>query len=769
MSGPSARASRSATVSVVICAYTAARWALLSASIDSVLRQNHPADEIVLVVDHAPELFTRAEMAFPDVLVVPNDEAQGLSGARNTGVRRSAGEIIAFLDDDATAQPDWLERLVGAFDEPAVMGAGGLACPVWEGPRPSWLPQEFLWVVGASYEGLPKTSAPVRNPIGANMAFRREAFERAGSFTDGIGRVSTRPMGCEETEFSIRLRQAVPDAVVLHVPQARVDHHISRDRATWRYFLSRCWAEGASKALVTAIVGGTDGLSSERSYVGRTLPLGVLAGLGATGRGDPGGVARSAAIVAGLGVTTAGFVAGRVASRSLRRPPTDDATPFAPLAVRSVELAEPLTEITAQTSPSGDPYGSAFVLVRLHGAPLGVETIPLVEGRADAEQLAELLWSAVGPRIVARAAAADQPLAEAGSQLLLRGLDGIVSSPPARLAATGSAPHVTVVVPTRYRHAELERCLRSLKALRYPHFDIVVVDNAPADPICQTIVAAHAEDRVRIRYTAEPRPGSSVARNHGMARTTADFVAFSDDDVVVDPDWLDALMEPLLRDPGIDVATGLVLPAELETWAQRCFEQYRGFGRGFEERVFAADAQGSEHRFLHPYWGGPFGTGTSMAFRRSALRAIGGFDPALGAGSLARSGSDVEAFSHLLLRGGRLAYQPGAICWHTHRREESQLRRQLLDYGVGLTAILTKWCIRHPPLLWSILRAVPTALAGAPAARPGQRPGLPKYLRRLEMRGYLLGPLLYLRSVRWARRLKLDAVIADAADELAGP
>ena len=769
MSGPPARANADPTVSVIICAYTEARWSLLSESVESVLHQDRQADEIVLVADHAPELLARAQRAFPEVLVVANEEARGLSGARNTGVRRSKGEIIAFLDDDATARPDWLRRLVAAFNEPAVMGAGGLACPVWDGRPPSWLPSEFLWVVGASYEGLPRTEAPVRNPIGANMAFRREAFERTGSFTDGIGRVSTRPMGCEETEFSIRLHQAVPDAIVLHVPQARVDHHISPERTTWRYFVSRCWAEGASKALVAAHVGGTDGLSSERSYVGRTLPLGVLAGLRATRRGDPHGVARSAAIVAGLGVTTAGFIIGRLASRSVRRPPGDDATPFAPIAVRSVELADPLTAITADDSPSGMPYGSAFVLVRLHGEPLGVETVPLVNGRAGADQVAEHLWSSVGPKVVARAARSGRELAGAGPELLLSGLEGIVPRPPPWLAATGPAPHVTVVVPTRYRSAELERCLQSLKTLRYPRFDVLVVDNAPADSACRAIVAAHADEGMQIRYSAEPRPGSSVARNHGAARTTADFVAFSDDDVIVDPDWLDALMEPLLRDPEIDVTTGLVLPAELETWAQRCFEQYRGFGRGFEQRVFAADTRGSEHRFLHPYWGGPFGTGTSMAFRRSALRAIGGFDPALGAGSLARSGSDVEAFSHILLSGGRLAYQPRAICWHTHRREESQLRRQLLDYGVGLTAILTKWCIRHPSLVISILRVVPTALAGAPAARPGQRPGLPKYLRRLEIRGYLLGPLFYARSVRWARRLRLDAVMSDDDGERAGP
>lgn len=304
------------TVSVVICAYTERRWAILSETIESVRTQDAPAEETLLVVDHNPELATRARGAFNGVRVLANEEARGLSGARNTGVRHSQGDIIAFLDDDATPHSDWLENLLGAFSVPTVMGAGGAARAVWDDRQPDWLPPEFLWVVGASYEGLPRQMAEVRNPIGTNMAFRREAFDLTGGFTDGIGRIGTTPLGCEETEFSIRLRQKVPGALVRYVPDAEVDHHVSADRATWRYFVSRCWAEGLSKALVTASVGGEDGLSSERSYVTRTLPAGFVAGLRAARYGDPAGFLRSVAIILGVGITTVGFVRGRVASRS---------------------------------------------------------------------------------------------------------------------------------------------------------------------------------------------------------------------------------------------------------------------------------------------------------------------------------------------------------------------------------------------------------------------------------------------------------------------
>lgn len=306
-------ASATPVVSVVICAYSDRRWDQLRAAVESVRRQERPAEEIVLVIDHNPDLAARAVAELAGVRVVANEHERGLSGARNTGVRHSRGDVIAFLDDDATAAPDWLAALTAIFAQPDVIGAGGLARAAWAGPAPAWMPPEFLWVVGASYVGLPPTTAPVRNPIGANMAFRREAFELVGGFTDGIGRIGRTPLGCEETEFSIRLRARLPAGRIMHVPQARVDHHIAAERATWRYFVSRCWAEGISKALVTAAVGSADGLSSERSYVLRTLPRGVLSGVRAVGRGEPAGLARAAAIVLGTAVTAGGYARGRAA------------------------------------------------------------------------------------------------------------------------------------------------------------------------------------------------------------------------------------------------------------------------------------------------------------------------------------------------------------------------------------------------------------------------------------------------------------------------
>ncbi len=301
MSGP-------ASASVVVCAYTERRWDTLLEAVTAAAAQD-PL-EVLLVVDHAPALETRARAALPGVRVLANTGAQGLSGARNTGVAAARGDVVAFLDDDAVPEPGWLATLLAPLADPSVTGAGGSALPRWEAPRPGWIPDELLWVVGCSYTGQPVDVRPIRNPIGANMAFRRSAFDVAGGFTDGIGRVGRVPLGGEETEFAIRLRQARPDTIVVQVPAARVRHLVPADRARWSYFRRRCWAEGISKALIARRVGGEAALEAERAYVRRVLPAAVARDLAVAARGDAAALGRAACVVAALAVTAAGYARG---------------------------------------------------------------------------------------------------------------------------------------------------------------------------------------------------------------------------------------------------------------------------------------------------------------------------------------------------------------------------------------------------------------------------------------------------------------------------
>lgn len=298
------------TISVVVCAYADERWPALVAAVRSALTQTRPAAEVVVAVDHNAALLGRVREALPEVVAVANDGGRGLSGARNAGVRAATGAVVAFLDDDAVAAPDWLALLAEGYRDPRVLGVGGSIEPQWLAGRPSAFPHEFHWVVGCTYEGMPTAAAPVRNLIGANMSVRRDVLDRAGGFRSGLGRIGRLPLGCEETELCIRARQADPDGVFLYEPRARVEHAVPADRTTWRYFRRRCFAEGLSKAQVSSTTGPRDGLSSERTYTLRTLPVGVARGLADAARGDAAGLGRASAIVAGLAVTTAGYVVG---------------------------------------------------------------------------------------------------------------------------------------------------------------------------------------------------------------------------------------------------------------------------------------------------------------------------------------------------------------------------------------------------------------------------------------------------------------------------
>ncbi|MEV5437073.1 glycosyltransferase family 2 protein [Streptomyces sp. NPDC052682] len=300
-------------LSVIVCAYTLDRWSDLQAAISSVRSQRLPADDIVLVVDHCPELYRIAGSRLSGVRVIPNVERKGLSGARNTGVAAAVGEVVAFLDDDATAHPTWTDRLLTRYDDPQVVGVGGLVLPRWHTGRPDWFPPELDWVVGCSYRGLPEEPAPVRNFIGANMSFRRAELLAAGGFRTDLGRVGTRPLGCEETELCMRIAARNPDAVLLYDPSAAVLHRVPASRASWSYLRSRCYAEGLSKALVTRHSNGIAALSSERTYLRSTIPRAFLRALRPGGSAAP--VRTVAALSLGVGATVTGYAVGRVRVR----------------------------------------------------------------------------------------------------------------------------------------------------------------------------------------------------------------------------------------------------------------------------------------------------------------------------------------------------------------------------------------------------------------------------------------------------------------------
>jgi GT2 family glycosyltransferase len=314
--------------SVVICVYTEDRWTDILAAVDSVRRQSLPALETLVVVDHNPRLLERLTEEFTagpepagpggEVRVLANAGPRGLSAGRNTGIAVARGEFVAFLDDDAVAERDWLRHFAEGYDDPRVTAVGGRTLPVWaSGRRPAWFPEEFDWVVGCTYRGLPPGRVPVRNVLGGNASFRRTAFDAVGGFATGIGRDGDkRPLGCEETELCIRLGRALPDAVLLMDDRAVIHHKVPVVRERFRYFRTRTYAEGLSKALVSHSVGSGKGLETERRYTTRVLPAGVVRGLRDALLGRPGGARRAGAIVIGVATAAAGYAVARARARS---------------------------------------------------------------------------------------------------------------------------------------------------------------------------------------------------------------------------------------------------------------------------------------------------------------------------------------------------------------------------------------------------------------------------------------------------------------------
>ncbi len=303
--------------SVILCAYTQARWNDLVAAIDSIRQQITPAGEIIIVIDHNQDLYQMALAQFTDIRVLENRGPRGLSGARNTGAENASYPVVAFMDEDATAEPDWLTKILSSYQDEQVIGVGGAVIPNWLGKRPNWFPEEFAWVVGCTYKGLPEKVAPVRNMLGCNMSFRRQVFDRAGGFHETLGRLGDKLLlSCEETEFCIRANRSFPHSQFVHNPQARVNHKVPTQRATWHYFQRRCYAEGLSKARVANYVGSGAGLSSEREYTLRTLPRGILKGIkDSILEGNLTGLLQGSVIIAGLMITSLGYLSGRLTAR----------------------------------------------------------------------------------------------------------------------------------------------------------------------------------------------------------------------------------------------------------------------------------------------------------------------------------------------------------------------------------------------------------------------------------------------------------------------
>jgi len=386
--------------------------------------------------------------------------------------------------------------------------------------------------------------------------------------------------------------------------------------------------------------------------------------------------------------------------------------------------------------------------------------IPIV--RTELDELADLeidgvtsgqrVWMEVlkGTQVVGivEGVAQDGGLSKSRIQDLTRDFADMVLPPPVPIS-DDRLPKASVVVPTICQDpSRLRLTVEALVALNYPDFDVIIVDNR-RDLHVAPLPSFPGGDKVRV--FREPKPGVSAARNRGIANATGEFVAFTDDDVTIETNWLRELGRRFIASPEVDGIGGLVLPMELRTQPQLWFEEFfGGFNQSFSAEVMSMELLAETDK-LFPYATGRFGAGCNMAFRRSALERKGGFDVTLGTGTPAHGGEDLALFMKHVLTGGTLAYEPRAVVHHQHRRTEHDFLKQVFGYGVGLTAMFTALIVRDPRHIARMIPRIPAGFRLLTKPRDERSPSVSaSYPRRAYVRhvlGMAYGPLAYAISV----------------------
>lgn len=386
-----------------------------------------------------------------------------------------------------------------------------------------------------------------------------------------------------------------------------------------------------------------------------------------------------------------------------------------PKAVKDIELSNLPASIENLQS-----YDGAFLLLRYHGRPVGKVVLPVKDGKIILADHLEKIYSAVDKHL--KHAAVDHFL----------------------FADEEAIPQIkaTIAVCTRNRTEDLKLCLAALMKLPCRGQEIIVIDNDPSSDDTKNLV----EQFPTVRYVLEKRKGLNIARNRAISEAINDIVVFTDDDAMVDSNWLDKIVRHF-DDPLVMCVTGMTMPFELETEAQEAIENYSPFGKGFYKMRFSSTR-------CHPLATGNVGAGANMALRKSLIADTGWFDEALDAGTPTQSGGDHEFFARILLAGYHIIYDPEAVSWHRHRRTWKEAVKAIHGYGIGVYAFWTRlffeekqYAIIFFPKNWLLHTQLPNFYKSLFRIKK-----FPLSFLLAEFRGCLKGPFTYFKSRKQVRQ-----------------
>jgi glycosyltransferase involved in cell wall biosynthesis len=749
-----ARPATPPSVCVVITTITAGHE--LGRVIDGVLAQTLPAADVIVVDNRPATSGVRGWLAEHYPTAPPRyvaEPARGLARARNAGLAAAGSEVVAFLDDDLSLDRSWLENIAGGFG-PGVDCVTGLLMPVTLETEAQLLMEQFggfskglrprLYDLGKHRDPGPLYPFSVGvYGSGANAAFTVAALRRLGGFDPSLG---TGRITCGGEDLDMFLRVVLSGGALAYQPAAIAWHDHEAERSQFR---RRVWGYGLG---LGAVLGKhLAGSGAVRRQMLRRAPAAAwhLCSLDSPKNARKGtGYPTSYTWLERVGILLgpSAYLAARVADATRARRGATRVREGAaggsfprrtrrdtgagrerPLWCTAVDVEHRGATLRA---PDGTAYRSVRVLLRHRGVPLGYVHLPLTDGCFTVEEA----------------------LAAADRRVARRVADAVgIPAPPSGPSGTAAVP-VSVAVCTRNRSEHLAGCLRELARLTYRHLEVIVVDNAPTDGATRRVFDTVVTGDSRFRYVLEPRPGLSRARNRALDEATGEIIAFTDDDVHVDREWVDGLVAGFARSASVGCVTGLVCAAEISNLAQAYFDSRVTWGRSCRQRIFGWDTDGDDPLF--PYSPGRFGTGANFAVRTDLLRSLGGFDVSLGAGTPAGGGEDLDVFLRVVLARHDISYEPRALVWHRHRAEVTDLRRQLFTYGSGLSALATKYLLDRSTRS-ALIRRVPRALArlafltGGVDVRGAERLRVPS-LFLIEWAGIGWGPVPYLRARRRA-------------------
>jgi len=428
-----------------------------------------------------------------------------------------------------------------------------------------------------------------------------------------------------------------------------------------------------------------------------------------------------------------------------------------PALFADIELTEPATSLVV-----AETIHSARLLIRVHACPVGYVDITVRPG--ETLHYTRIL-SALGPDTIERAtnhlvtdlAATGMSHGQRDSSLPNLLEQVAAARLQCRHAGSASGALLTVAVCTRDRTQTLDHTLASLEKQTYDNFEVIVVDNAPADDATERLVRSSYP---HVRYIHEPRKGLNNARNRAIAEARGDIIAFIDVDAIADAHWVQTI-GAAFDSHDVMCVTGLVAPAQLDTPGQELFERY-GYSKSFYRLTFSLSSPPPACPGF-PY-NGYLGTGCNSAFRRAVFAHVGGFDPGLDMGTPVPGGGDHDMFARVIRAGHTLVYDPRPVVFHNHLSDLNTVIARLGAYQEAFFAFMTKSILsdREYALrllkhisFWYVRRTV-RGLASSILKRKR-----PLALVASEALGAWRGPISLYRSARQSRaHLRRDTTLA---------